>query len=77
VPDQFFAATGIAILVAPAPITEGPDYVQMPPLETFRDAESHAAVLAHELTHATKHSKRLPRDLAASVLATKVRRGRN
>lgn len=29
------------------------DYVQMPPLETFRDAESHAATLAHELTHWT------------------------
>jgi antirestriction protein ArdC len=33
-----------------------------PPFETFRDAESHAATLAHELTHATKHSKRLARD---------------
>jgi antirestriction protein ArdC len=27
------------------------DYVQMPSFETFRDAESHAATLAHELTH--------------------------
>jgi hypothetical protein len=27
-----------------------------------RDAESYAAVLAHELTHSTKHSKRLARD---------------
>ena len=45
---------------------EGADYVQMPPFETFRDAESHAAVLAHELTHWTKHEKRLARDLGRS-----------
>ena len=31
------------------------DYVRMPPFETFRDAESHAATLAHELTHWTRH----------------------
>ena len=48
---------------APAPIyAEGPDYVQMPPFETFRDAESYAATLAHELTHWTRHDKRLARD---------------
>ena len=39
------------------------DYVQMPPFETFRDAESHAATLAHELTHWTRHASRLNRDL--------------
>jgi antirestriction protein ArdC len=63
--DRFFSATGIEIRHGGtrAYYAEGPDYVQMPPFETFRDAESHAAVLAHELTHATKHSKRLARDL--------------
>jgi antirestriction protein ArdC len=40
---------------------EGNDYIQLPPFETFRDAESHAATLAHELTHWTKHGKRLDR----------------
>jgi antirestriction protein ArdC len=40
----------------------GEDYVQMPPFETFRDAESHAATLAHELTHWTRHASRLARD---------------
>jgi antirestriction protein ArdC len=35
----------------------------MPPFETFRDAESYAATLAHELTHWTKHGKRLARDM--------------
>lgn len=38
------------------------DYVQMPPLEAFRDAESHASTLAHELTHWTKHQSRLNRE---------------
>lgn len=39
------------------------DYVRLPPFETFRDAESHAATLAHELTHWTRHASRLNRDL--------------
>lgn len=62
--DRFFAATGADIrhggtraFYAPAP-----DYVQMPPFETFRDAESYAATLAHELTHWTRHDTRLARD---------------
>jgi antirestriction protein ArdC len=38
------------------------DYVKMPPFETFKDAESHAATLAHELTHWTRHESRLNRD---------------
>lgn len=39
-----------------------PDYIRMPPFETFRDAESHASTLAHELTHWTRHPSRLDRD---------------
>lgn len=35
----------------------------MPPFETFESAESHAATLAHELTHWTKHRTRLDRDM--------------
>src|SRR5271165_4704741 len=63
--DRFFAATGINVRHGGtrAYYAEGPDYVQMPPFETFRDAESYAATLAHECTHATKHDKRLARDL--------------
>ena len=62
--DRFFAATGADIRHggARAYYAEGPDYVQMPPFESFRDAESHAATLAHELTHWTKHGKRLARE---------------
>jgi antirestriction protein ArdC len=63
--DTFFAATGADIRHGGtrAYYAEGPDYVQMPPFETFKDAESHAATLAHELTHWTKHPKRLARDM--------------
>jgi antirestriction protein ArdC len=42
---------------------EGADLIQMPPFETFRDAESYAAATrAHECIHWTKHEKRLARD---------------
>src|SRR6202795_4090100 len=63
--DRFFAATGVELRHGGtrAYYAEGPDYVQMPPFETFRDAESYAATLAHEAIHATKHGKRLARDL--------------
>jgi antirestriction protein ArdC len=63
--DRFFAATAADIRHGGtrAFYAEGPDYVQMPPFETFRDAESYAATLAHELTHWTKHDKRLARDM--------------
>lgn len=62
--ERFFAATGADIRHGGtrAFYAEGPDYVQMPPFETFRDAESHAATLAHEIVHWTKHGKRLARD---------------
>jgi antirestriction protein ArdC len=39
-----------------------PDYVQMPPFEAFSDPESYYAILAHELTHWTRHPTRLDRD---------------
>ena len=63
--DAFFAATGADIRHGGnrAFYAHGPDYVQMPPFESFRDGESYAATLAHELTHWTKHDKRLARDM--------------
>jgi antirestriction protein ArdC len=66
--DRFFAATGADIRHGGtrAYYAEGSDHVQMPPFETFRDAESYAATLAHELTHWTKHDKRLARDFGRS-----------
>ncbi len=39
-----------------------PDYIRLPPFETFRDAESHAATLGHEMCHWTRHSSRLNRE---------------
>ena len=49
-----------------------------PPFETFRDAESHAATLAHELTHWTQHAVP-PRPLASrpNASATKGMRWKN
>lgn len=62
--EAFFAATGADIRHGgnAAYYTAGADRVQMPPFEAFRDAESYYATLAHELTHWTKHPKRLDRD---------------
>jgi antirestriction protein ArdC len=39
------------------------DFIQMPPRESFRDAVSYYATLAHELTHWTSHPERLAREL--------------
>lgn len=63
--DAFFAATRAEIRHGGdrAYYAIQPDYIQMPPAETFRDAESYAATLAHELTHWTRHPSRLDRDL--------------
>ncbi len=62
--DQFFADTGATIRHGGnrAYYAIGPDHVQMPPFETFRDAESYYATLAHEMTHWTRHGQRLDRD---------------
>lgn len=38
------------------------DHVQLPPFESFRDAESYYATLAHETTHWTRHPSRLDRE---------------
>lgn len=63
--DVFFANTKAVIRTGGdrAYYALQPDYVRIPSLECFRDAESHAATLAHELTHWTRHASRLDRDL--------------
>lgn len=38
------------------------DYVEMPPIESFETAKDYYGVLAHEVTHWTKHAARLNRD---------------
>ena len=40
----------------------GSDHVQMPHFEAFKSPEAYYATLAHELTHWTKHPKRLDRE---------------
>jgi antirestriction protein ArdC len=62
--DAFVAATkaelhhgGNMAFYAP-----GPDRIQLPAFEAFRDAESYYATLLHELTHWTRHKSRLDRD---------------
>ena len=62
--EAFFAGTGADIRhgVSRALYSTTDDFIQMPPFEAFRDAESHAATLAHELTHWTRHPSRLDRD---------------
>lgn len=63
--DRFFAETRADIRTGGtrAFYAIGPDYVRMPPIECFQDAESHAATLAHEVCHWTRHPSRLDRDL--------------
>lgn len=62
--ESFFAATG-------ADISHGGnrayyslthDRIQMPHFETFRDAQTYYATLAHECSHWTRHSSRLDRE---------------
>jgi antirestriction protein ArdC len=62
--ERFFANTGADIRHGghQAFYAPGPDVVQMPPFAAFRDAESYASTLAHEMTHWTKHPSRLDRD---------------
>lgn len=63
--DRFFKNTGADIQHQGnrAYYALEPDHVRMPPFETFRDAESYSATLAHEMTHWTRHPSRLNRDM--------------
>src|SRR6056297_1410409 len=62
--DAFFTDTGADIRHGGSSAYYCPpeDYVQMPVFESFRDAESYYATLAHECTHWTRHKHRLNRD---------------
>lgn len=62
--DHFFRGTFAEIRTggSAAFYSPGEDFIQMPPFELFRDPEGYAATLAHELTHWTRHPKRLARD---------------
>lgn len=62
--DAFFAATGADIRHGgnSSHYSGWTDHVRMPVFESFRSPEAYYATLAHELTHWTKHEKRLSRD---------------
>jgi antirestriction protein ArdC len=63
--ERFFGSTGAIFRHGGnrAFYAPGLDIIQLPPAETFRDAESYAATKAHELTHWTSHPSRLNREL--------------
>ncbi|PJE26427.1 Antirestriction protein ArdC [Pseudooceanicola antarcticus] len=62
--EGFFTATGADIRHGGnrAFYSSASDHVQMPHFEMFRAPEAYYATLAHEVTHWTKHRKRLERD---------------
>ena len=68
--EAFFAATGADIRYRGdrAFYSADGDYIQMPVIEAFRDAESFYATLAHESAHWTKHPSRLDRDFGRKTL---------
>ncbi len=60
--DAFFAQTGAEILLGEkACYRFTSDKIEMPAFEQFQDARSYYAVLAHEVTHWTRHPSRLNR----------------
>jgi antirestriction protein ArdC len=62
--EAFFAAlhADIRYRGGQAYYSEESDYIQIPPIESFRDAESFYATVAHEACHWVKHPSRLDRD---------------
>jgi antirestriction protein ArdC len=64
--DSFFANTGATIRHGGDKAYFAPalDLIQMPPFESFRDAESYTATLAHECVHWTAPAHRVNRDLS-------------
>lgn len=64
--ERFFANTGADIRHGGGLAYYSPsaDFVQMPPIETFRDSHGYYATLAHELTHWTGHPARLARQFS-------------
>ena len=74
--DLFFANTGADIRHGgnQAYYAAGADHVQMPPFESFKDAESYCSTLAHEMTH-NADSRIMPRRTLSSLESGTFRRG--
>lgn len=66
--EAFVVATGADITHQgdAAYYAPGADRIVLPALAAFRDAESYYATLLHELTHWTKHERRLARAFGAA-----------
>lgn len=64
--ERFFRNTGAVIRHGgnQAFYAPGPDFIQMPPLQAFKDAASYYATLSHESTHWTSSKDRVGRDLS-------------
>lgn len=62
--ERFFANTGATVRHGGnrAFYAPGPDHIQMPPFEFFKDPESYYATRGHENIHWTRHTSRLNRD---------------
>jgi antirestriction protein ArdC len=77
--EAFFAATKADIRYRGdrAYYSAESDYIQMPVIEAFRDAESFYSTLAHESAHWTKHPSRLDRDMGRKQWGDEGYAGRN
>jgi antirestriction protein ArdC len=66
--EQFFARTKADIRHGGglAYYAQAADFIQMPALESFKDASNYYATLAHEMTHWTAHRSRLDREFGRS-----------
>lgn len=66
--EKFIKATGADIRYGggSAFYAPGPDYVQVPHFETFKDKEGFYATVLHETVHWTKHKTRLDRNFGQS-----------
>jgi len=62
--EEFFANTGATFRHGGNRAFYAPsaDFIQLPPVEAFRDAESYAATKAHELVHWTGNEQRIARE---------------
>ena len=63
-PEAFFSATGASFRHggSRAFFARGPDFIQLPDPDSFRDSASYVAIKAHELAHWTGHKDRLARE---------------
>lgn len=64
--DRFFRNTGAVIRHGGTQAYYSPvtDHIQLPPFESFRDAESYVATVSHEICHWTANPDRVGRDLS-------------